>query len=258
MSIENDLTRIADSLEQLVVVLGSGSVKPPFDTEAEERLEVADKVRKEALAEEIPQPSAEQSAEKKKERPTKAKYEEPHEKPAWVEAAEAVVPQEAPKKEKPKAAANSDEIGIGSYVRVQSDDDKAGLEGTITGGQKAWLTLTIEVGNAAFKAGTSCPVRRSTLVLAKHAEQVEETPVVVVEEAADDFVPSQNLEAPENFILPGSGKHSGKTLNTIFNEGAKGVNYLTWLAVNGLMGEEVTEKVQKFLNVREVDWKQGR
>ena len=250
MSIENDLTRIADSLEQLVVVLGSGSVKPPFDTEAEERLEVADKVRKEALAEEIPQPTAEQSTENKKEATTE-------EKPAWVEAAEAIVPQ-APKKEKAKAAANSGEIDIGSYVRVQSDDDKLGLEGTITGGQKAWLTLTIEVGNASFKAGTSCPVRRSTLVLAKHAEQVEETPVVVVEEAAEDFVPSQNLEAPENFILPGSGKHSGKTLNTIFNEGAKGVNYLTWLAVNGLMGEEVTEKVQKFLHVREVDWEQGR
>lgn len=250
MSIEDDLTRIADGIDKLVVILGSDSVKSPIDALAEERLEAAAKVRDEVLAKEIPATPAPQS----------------------VEIEEVTVEEVKPK---PKPV----EIIIGDYVKVNSGDDKQGLEGTVTGGSKSWLQLTVEIGNKDYPAGTVVPVRKSTLVnvlsdsqeetpswveAAKAVEGVELTEEVVADPtpevvipAGEDSIPSDDLDAPENFVLPGKGKHSKKTLNTIFNEGERAILFLKFLAKNDLMGvkhPEVTPTVRVFLDSKDIIW----
>ena len=257
MSIENDLTRIADGIDRWEVILGSEAVISPLDDLSEERLEAAEAVRQEVLVKEIPKPTTPPAAEIEAET-TKA------------QPAVTVLSDENKKLQT--------EIKVGDYVRVITGAKK-GLKGTIPGGEKAWLKLTIDEGIEGFRAGTVASVRRGEILptiqngetptwveAAKAVEGVElteetekevadptpEAPEVIP--AAQDFVPSVDLSAPENFALPGTGKHSGKTLNTIFNEGNRGINYLKWIASNSIMEPEVTTTIQAFLKLRNIEW----
>ena len=211
---DTDIDRLFGYLERIVVALETEAHKPAFVKTAEKRLESAEKILEEAIEAEVKDTNENKTVEAK---PTNEEV-------------------------------DSSSIVIGVRVKVSSTDSrKDGVVGTIVKETKAWLQVETDDGK-------SIPVRRKECVLIttpSNSPPEEMLPEPV--ESTEDFAPSDDITAPENFVISG-GIHNNKTVHTVFNESPRGKQFIIWLAKRGAKGPELTDAARKYLEQRGENW----
>jgi hypothetical protein len=132
------------------------------------------------------------------------------------------------------------DLEVGVRVLISgSDGPNDGCIGTIVDKAKNWITVSVETGNNAKKAGETISVRKSWCQVlegeenVKTATEVEEI-AIEVEKTTDLLIDESDANHPGNFAFD-KGARKGETVHQAYMSGDEGktfVHYVAFLAGN--------------------------
>lgn len=132
------------------------------------------------------------------------------------------------------------DLEVGVRVLISgSDGPNDGCVGTIVDKAKNWMTVSVETGNNAKKAGETISVRKSWCQVLEGEEnvetatEVEEIPIEV-EKTTELLIDESDVNHPGNFTFD-KGARKGETVHQAYMSGDEGktfVHYVAFLAGN--------------------------
>lgn len=215
---EEELGRIATTLENIEGYLKMMAVRPESLKKLESRVEKAVEVKTETEE-------------------TVAKFEE-----TTVEVTEEVNSVEV----------SPESLQEGIRVVVKSENAKNGVVGTIVKKSRAWVRIIVETGNKAYTKGESLAARPAEVEIltdagenatgVEAADTPNEIPVSYEQSTEDSHAGNVRFDR---------GKYTGRSIHEIYtDEGEHGIKFLKYISKSPIYGEEMKESIKTYLSLR--------